>query len=247
MFRNQYDTDVTTFSPDGRLHQVEYAMEAIKLGGAVVGVKSKEFAVVAALKRSQHELGSFQKKVFEVDTYMGIGVSGLIADARQLAKYMRSECLEHYWAFESHMQVGRLVTMLSDKAQVYTQKSEKRPYGVGLMVIGYDKTGPHLFETQPTGNCYEYTAQAIGANCQSAKTYLEKHYTTFEDLDQASLIKHALTALKGTSTQPLSTKNATIAIVGKDTPLKIFEDDDIAPYLEGIVDEEAEEKENEED
>jgi 20S proteasome subunit alpha 6 len=45
-FRNQYDSDVTTWSPDGRLHQVEYAMEAVKQGSATVGLKSKTHAVL---------------------------------------------------------------------------------------------------------------------------------------------------------------------------------------------------------
>ncbi len=39
MFRNQYDTDVTTWSPQGRLFQVEYAMEAVKQGSCAVGLK----------------------------------------------------------------------------------------------------------------------------------------------------------------------------------------------------------------
>ena len=37
----QYDTDVTTWSPAGRLHQVEYAMEAVKHGSACAGLKGK--------------------------------------------------------------------------------------------------------------------------------------------------------------------------------------------------------------
>ncbi len=35
----QYDQDVVTWSPQGRIHQIEYAMEAVKQGSAVVGLK----------------------------------------------------------------------------------------------------------------------------------------------------------------------------------------------------------------
>lgn len=51
MFRNQYDTDVTVWSPQGRLYQVEYAMEAVKQGSVCVGLVSDDFAVLGAIKR----------------------------------------------------------------------------------------------------------------------------------------------------------------------------------------------------
>jgi 20S proteasome subunit alpha 6 len=51
MNKNQYDTDVTTWSPQGRLFQVEYAMEAVKQGSASVGLISDTFAVLVSLRR----------------------------------------------------------------------------------------------------------------------------------------------------------------------------------------------------
>lgn len=81
---------------------------------------------------------------------MAIGISGVIADARILCRYMRNECLNHRYTFESGMDTGRLVVQVADKAQRFTQRDEKRPYGVGLLVIGYDQTGPHLYETSPS-------------------------------------------------------------------------------------------------
>jgi len=51
MNRNMYDTDATTFSPEGRLYQVQYATEAVQQGSACVGMVSKDYAVLVALKR----------------------------------------------------------------------------------------------------------------------------------------------------------------------------------------------------
>lgn len=47
MFRNQYDTDVTVWSPQGRLHQVEYAIEAVNQGTVCLGLRSKTHVVLA--------------------------------------------------------------------------------------------------------------------------------------------------------------------------------------------------------
>nr|XP_035975223.1 proteasome subunit alpha type-1 isoform X2 [Halichoerus grypus] len=87
-FRNQYDNDVTVWSPQGRIHQIEYAMEAVKQGSATVGLKSKTHAVLVALKRAQSELAAHQKKILHVDNHIGISIAGLTADARLLCNFI---------------------------------------------------------------------------------------------------------------------------------------------------------------
>jgi len=233
MFRNQYDTDVTTWSPQGRLHQVEYAMEAVKQGSACVGVKSKKYAFLAALKRSHNDMSSYQKKVFKVDEHVGISISGLTADARSLCKYMRTECLEHHYVYESPMPVQRLVVDIADKCQVTTQSASGRPYGVGLLIAGYDQTGPHIFYNCPSGNYYEYKAMTIGARSQAAKTYLERHFETFEGSELTELIKHSLTALKESSQNgDINSVNSCVAVVGEDMPFTIYDGADVQQYID---------------
>lgn len=246
--RSAYDTDVTTFSPAGRLHQVEYAMEAVKQGSASVGVRSNTHAVLVAVKRTASDLASYLEKIFQVDQHVGISVSGLIGDARVLSKFMHNECLNHRYVYSSNIQVQRLVQAVADKSQVYTQKNEKRPYGVGLLVVGYDKTGPHLFETCPSGNFFEYHAQALGARAQTAKTYLEKNFATFSEASQEELIKHALVALRGTlQSGELNENNVSIGVVGPSMTFKILGSDEVKSYTAAVEAEHKDDKKSEDE
>eukprot|EP01087_Luapelamoeba_hula_P004679 TRINITY_DN14618_c0_g1_i1.p1 TRINITY_DN14618_c0_g1~~TRINITY_DN14618_c0_g1_i1.p1 ORF type:complete len:254 (-),score=42.23 TRINITY_DN14618_c0_g1_i1:68-829(-) len=238
MFRNQYDSDITVWSPQGRLYQIEYAMEAVKQGSACVGLKSNTHAIVITLKRSSSELASYQQKIFKVDEHMGIAIAGLTSDARVLCSYMRSECLNHKYVYETPIQVGRLVLRIADKSQKNTQRMGARPYGVGLLVIGYDQTGAHLFETCPSGNYFDYKAIAIGSRSQSAKTFLEKRFESFADASLDELIKEGLAALSETISSSdevgLTSKNTSVGIVGKDQKFEIIEGARLQPYLDGL-------------
>ncbi|KAJ3396382.1 hypothetical protein HDU92_003224 [Lobulomyces angularis] len=241
MFRNQYDNDITVFSPQGRLHQIEYAMEAVKQGSAAVGLRSKTFSVLLALKRSQSELASYQNKIIKIDKHMGVAVAGLISDANILSSFMRTEAMKSKMLFNRPLPTLRIVTKLSDKAQVNTQKYGFRPYGVGLLVAGYDETGPHLFECAPSGNFFDYVAISIGARSQSAKTYLEKHYQSFENSTMDELILHGLRSLRETlqSDKELNLNNCSIAVVGEGVAFHEVEGEQLQRFLDLLAQSDA--------
>ncbi|KAJ3085266.1 hypothetical protein HK102_000161 [Quaeritorhiza haematococci] len=234
MFRNQYDNDITIWSPQGRIHQIEYAMEAVKQGSAAVGVRSNTHAVLLALKRSQGELASYQKKIIKIDEHMGIAIAGLMSDARVLSNFMRTEAMRSRMIYNRPLPTYRIVSAISDKAQANTQRYGRRPYGVGLLVIGYDETGPHLYECAPSGNFFDYIAMSVGARSQSAKTYLEKHFQSFAESTLDELIVHGLRSLRDTLQQDkeLNINNCSIAIVGKGQKFQIIEGEELQKWLD---------------
>ncbi|KAK3138230.1 hypothetical protein QOZ80_5AG0366130 [Eleusine coracana subsp. coracana] len=151
-----------------------------------------------------------------VDDLLSVAFSGLTADGRVLAKFLRNECINHAFVYEAPLPVSRLALRLADKEQVCTQRSWKRPYGVGLLVAGLDETGPHLYYNYPSGNYYEYQAFAIGSRSQAAKTFLERKFEGFNKYTPEQLIKDALSAIRETlQGEKLTSANCTVAIVGR--------------------------------
>jgi len=246
MFRNTYDSDNTVFSPQGRIHQVEYALEAVKQGSAVVGLRSKTHAILLALKRSTGELSSYQQKMFRIDDHIGIGIAGLTSDARVLSNFMRQQAMNSRMAFDRAIPVNRIASSTADKAQVNTQEYGKRPYGVGFLIVGMDQSGPHLYEFSPSGNAQEYYAMSIGARSQSAKTYLEKNFEQFESSSLEELIQHGLHALRETLQQDkeLTIHNTSLGIVGSASEhemyvspegnFRILEEEKVDPYIKAL-------------
>ncbi|KAI9762840.1 MAG: hypothetical protein M4579_000193 [Chaenotheca gracillima] len=240
MFRNNYDNDSVTFSPQGRIFQVEYAQEAVKQGSVVVGIVSKTHAVLAALKRNAEELSSYQKKIIGVDDHLGLALAGLASDARVLSNFMKQQSLASKMSYGRPIPVERIVNQIGDRAQTNTQQYGKRPYGVGLLVAGIDETGTHLYEFQPSGMTQEMVACAIGARSQMARTYLERNLDKFEGASRDELIQHGLRALKESLSQDkdLTIDNTSLAIIGaktadaKSETFKMFDGQETGTWLE---------------
>jgi len=237
MFKNQYDNDVTVFSPQGRLHQIEYAMKAVLQGGAVVGLKSKTHVVICGLMKTSDELSGYQKKIFKIDDHIGTGFCGLIADGRLLTKSMRQECLNYKYSKEAPMSGARLCGIISNRSQKNTQQYGRRPYGVGVIVGSYDEDEPHLYYLCPSGNTYDFLAHAIGSRSQSAKTYLEKMYEQFPDCSSDDLVRHALRSLRESvqdKDKGLTVDNCVVCVIGRDTPFSIVAEDKMAAFLKEL-------------
>ncbi|KAF2810885.1 N-terminal nucleophile aminohydrolase [Mytilinidion resinicola] len=234
MFRNNYDNDSVTFSPQGRIFQVEYASEAVKQGSVVVGIVSKTHAVLAAIKRNAEELSSYQKKIIPIDSHYGVALAGLASDARVLSNFMKQQSLASRLTYDRAIPLAEITLRIADRAQSNTQNYGKRPYGVGLLIAGVDARGPHLFEFQPSGVTQEMQACGIGARSQMARTYLERNLEEFEGASREELVKHALRALKESLAQDkeLTIENTSVGLCGVDENFKLYEHAEVQEWLE---------------
>ena len=188
--------------------------------------------MLIGLKKSPHDLAVHQEKVFEIDTHMGIVISGMTADARFLTKFMRNACLNYQYVYGSKHPCERLISIIGKKSQGKTCHPYKRPFGVGLLVGAIDQAGTHLIETCPSGNFYEYVSFAIGDKCQSAKTYLERNFETFNGLDAQGLISHGVKAMRASAAETeLTEHNISIGVLGRNEPFRMLTQEEVRQTL----------------
>lgn len=217
--RSEYDRGVNTFSPEGRLFQVEYAIEAIKLGSTALGLTCKDGVVLAVERRVTSPLiePSSIEKLFEIDSHIGCAMSGILADARTLVDHARSEAQSHRFVFTEPMRTQSVAQMVCDLALNFgegdgsKQKPMARPYGVALLIGGVDSTGPVLFTTDPSGTLFKYKAKAIGSAAEGAQTILEDEWREGLTLEEG--IKMAAKILKQVMEEAITPVNVEIAVV----------------------------------
>ncbi|KAJ2271714.1 Proteasome subunit alpha type-3, partial [Coemansia sp. RSA 371] len=176
----RYDSRTTIFSPEGRLYQVEYAMEAISHAGTVIGILSKDGIVLAAERQAtsallEQSIGS--EKIYEMNDNVVAGVAGLTADANILINQSRMIAQRYLLRYGSPIPVEQLVRRLCDLKQGYTQFGGLRPFGVSFLCAGWDSAfGFQLYQSDPAGNYSSWKAACIGENSGNAQSILKQEY-----------------------------------------------------------------------
>jgi len=212
-----YDRAITIFSPEGRLYQVEYALELVKRGAPIVGVSSHEGVVLAANETPESRLEDprFFMKIFQLDEHVGSAVAGLISDARVLIDQSRVYCQSNRLLYDEPVDIEVLTRRIGDQAQVYTQHAGVRPYGVSMILAGVDGTGGRVFMVDPSGSYRGYRATAVGRKSDEASKLLEEKYKADITLDEA--ISLAVEAVKTASDGEVTSKIIKVVVVPADT------------------------------
>lgn len=177
----RYDQSTTTFSPEGRLHQVEYAIEAINNAGTCIGLQSSQGIVLAAEKKVVSKLLAKSKaseKTYVIDNHVVSLVAGLTADANILIQQSRLNSQRYLHDYQSPMPVEQIVKSVCNYKQSYTQFGGLRPFGVAFLFGGWDEQlGFQVYQTDPSGNYSGWKATVIGQNNQAGKSILKTDYS----------------------------------------------------------------------
>ncbi|CAM9609353.1 unnamed protein product [Heterosigma akashiwo] len=236
----RYDSSTTTFSPEGRLHQVEYAIEAINNAGTCVGLLAKDGIVMAAERRTVSKLlapAKTSEKVYRIDDHVSAVVAGLTSDANILLQQARLASQRYLYSYGAPMPLEQLVQRVCNYKQAYTQYGGLRPFGVAFMFAGWDEHfGFQLYHSDPSGNYSGWFANAIGANNQAGKSLLKNEYEQDSTVEQClKLAAKVLNKTMDTTTpSPEKMEFFTLQMVDGKVVHKILTDAETAKILEEV-------------
>ncbi|KAA2225453.1 hypothetical protein F0L46_25760, partial [Salinarimonas soli] len=107
------------------------------------------------------------------------------ADYRLLVTQARKMAQQYFLMYHEPIPTAQLVQRVATVMQEYTQSGGVRPFGVPLLICGWEEGRPYLFQCDPSGAYFAWKATAMGKNFNNGKTFLEKRYTEDLELDDA--------------------------------------------------------------
>jgi proteasome alpha subunit len=225
-----YDRAITVFSPDGRLYQVEYAIETVRRGTLAIGIKSKDGVVLAVEEKTRKlQVSNVTQKIFQIDDHIGVAAAGYIPDARAQVDHARFFAQSNRLIYDEPVDVEGVAKNVADMAQQLTQYGGLRPFGVALILAGVDKNGSALFLTDPSGTYIGYDAVAIGAGSDQVTDFLEKTYKPEVSLEEAAAL--AIEGIYLVSEDKTTTRHLKMAIIDNKTQaMRKVEDEEIEKY-----------------
>lgn len=189
-------------------------------GQSCFGIKYEDGVIIAGLKQKRskiHEMDTVEK-VYEISDTMCIGYSGVMADAVALVKNARYSVQNHMLKFGEEPSVQKIAEDLSGVMRHYASTAGVQPFGVKMLVGGYDDE-PRLFESTLSGidGNGEYLAKAIGVYADKIDEHFDANYKSGIDKKGAEdLAFEALAIIEGFKAEEASKNGKTVSALTAD-------------------------------
>ena len=175
------------------------------------------------------------RKIVKIDDNVCLAFAGLTADARVLINRARIEAQSYRLTLDEKAPVDYITKYIAGVQQKYTQSGGVRPFGISTLIVGFDPLGvPQLYQTDPSGIYSAWKANAIGRNSKTIREYLEKHYVETSGRDTMKLAIRALM-----ETVEAGSKSIEVAVVERETGLRILDDADVDALVKEVEEEKA--------
>lgn len=183
----QYDVGLSSFSPDGALHQLEYAQEASNRGALTIGIQTDEAVLLVCAKNPDEPLrrmrGGDHGKFFRISSSQGCAAAGFVPDTSMMVAHGREKAMNHWFTFGESPSVQSTASEIAELALSFSSHHRmqsdaapirmSRPCGAALLVAGVDLTGPALYHVDPLGSVRRWRAKAIGKHWEATETKLK--------------------------------------------------------------------------
>ncbi|MDO9538149.1 MAG: hypothetical protein Q7J68_07505 [Thermoplasmata archaeon] len=178
-----YDTE-TSFSPDGRIYQLEYARESVQRGKPIVGMICNDGVVLATVNPTEgaDALLVASSCIRKISDNIVIGYSGLAVDAMMVMDSLKPLDLKTE---------EKVISAIREIYWNHTLKRDTRPLGASLLVA-MCFTRPRLFEVEPGGMITECVAGVIGSGSASSRVSLSGEYKKMPIKNTGKLIASVL-------------------------------------------------------
>ena len=188
--------------------------EKILHGTTTVGIKAKDGVILCADMRAS--AGYFiannnTMKIQKIDEHAGMTMAGGVADAQNITDILRYHANLHRIEKQEPIPIKSLTRLTS----LIFHQNRGYPFIADILVGGYDKTGPDLYNIDMFGSVEKKTFVTTGSGSPVAYGLLEEEYHENLSVEDAKII--ALRAVKAAITRNIGTGDGiNLAILDKD-------------------------------
>jgi proteasome beta subunit len=183
-------------------------------GTTTVGIKAKDGVILCADMRAS--AGYFiannnTMKIQKIDEHAGMTMAGGVADAQNITDILRYHANLHRIQKQEPIPIKSLTRLTS----LIFHQNRGYPFIADILVGGYDKTGPDLYNIDMFGSVEKKTFVTTGSGSPVAYGLMEEEFHENLSVEDAKIL--ALRAVKAAITRNIGTGDGiNIAILDKD-------------------------------